>query len=178
MSRIGKVPVFIPNGTVVTVSGLLVKVEGVKGVLEKQFIDNISIKLLDDSVIVKPLDTSLRAKAMWGTARSIINNMIIGVTQGFKEELEINGVGYRASLQGNKYINLTLGKSHNTKIAIPEGIKVSLPKQTLIAIESIDKIKLGEYVALLKRQRVVEPYKGKGIRKVNEYMQRKEGKKG
>ncbi|CAN0566452.1 unnamed protein product [Ectocarpus sp. 12 AP-2014] len=114
---------------------------------------------------------------MWGTARSIINGMVVGVKDGFKEELEVNGVGYRAVVKG-KYLNLTLGKSHNTKIEIPEGIQVETPKQTVIMLESHDKHKLGQYVATIRSQRPPEPYKGKGIRRKNEYVQRKEGKKG
>ena len=127
--------------------------------------------------MVKPLNDTNAAKAMWGTARSIINSMVKGVTVGFSEELEVNCVGYRAAIKG-KYLNLTLGKSHNTKIEIPEGIKVETPKQNIITLESINKEKLGEFIAVVKRQRPPEPYKGKGIKRKGEYVQRKEGKKG
>ena len=177
MSRVGKVPVQVAEDVKVEISGLTVKVQGPKGSLEKEFAGLISIEYKDSRIIVKPLDDSAEAKAMWGTARSIINGMVIGVKDGFKEELEVNGVGYRAIVKG-KYLNLTLGKSHNTKIEIPEGIKVETPKQTVIMLESHDKHKLGQYVATIRSQRPPEPYKGKGIRRKGEYVQRKEGKKG
>ena len=121
MSRVGKLPIPVPTGVKVEISGLNVKVQGPKGFLEKVFAGQISIEHVEGSIVVKPL--SEEARAMWGTARSIINGMVKGVTSGFTEELEVNGVGYRASVKG-KYLNLTLGKSHNTKIEIPEGIKV------------------------------------------------------
>jgi large subunit ribosomal protein L6 len=175
MSRVGKLPVPVPAGVKVEISGLNVKIQGPKGVLEKVFAGQISIENIDGAIIVKPLEVT--AKAMWGTARNIINGMVKGVTSGFQEELEVNGVGYRASVKG-KYLNLTLGKSHNTKIEIPAGIKVDTPKQNIITLESHDKEKLGQYVAIIRSQRPPEPYKGKGIRRKDEYVQRKEGKKG
>jgi len=177
MSRIGKLPVALPEGVKVEISGLSVKVQGPKGVLEKVFAGQIAIEQRDSVIIVKPLDDSAGARAMWGTARSIINGMVQGVTDGFKEELEVNGVGYRAAVKG-KYLNLTLGKSHNTKIEIPEGVKVETPKQNIIVLESHDKEMLGQYVATIRSQRPPEPYKGKGIKRKGEYVQRKEGKKG
>lgn len=177
MSRVGKVPVLLTNGAKVEISGLNVKVTGSKGVLEKTFAGEIAIEQKENAIVVKPLSETNAAKAMWGTARSIINGMVKGVTVGFSEELEVNGVGYRAAVKG-KYLNLTLGKSHNTKIEIPEGIKVEAPKQNAITLESINKEMLGEFVAVIKRQRPPEPYKGKGIKRKGEYVQRKEGKKG
>lgn len=176
MSRVGKLPVQVADGIKVEILGLFVKVQGPKGSLEKNFVGLISIEHKDSQIIVKPLDDSAEARAMWGTARSIINGMVVGVKDGFKEELEVNGVGYRAVVKG-KYLNLTLGKSHNTKIEIPKGIHVETPKQTVIMLESHDKHKLGQYVATIRSQRPPEPYKGKGIRRKNEYVQRKEGKK-
>jgi large subunit ribosomal protein L6 len=176
MSRVGKVPVAL-NGAKAEISGLNIKIQGSKGVLEKTFAGEITIEQKDDTVIVKPLNDTNAARAMWGTARSIINGMVKGVTAGFSEELEVNGVGYRAAVKG-KYLNLTLGKSHNTKIEIPEGIKVDAPKQNIITLESINKEKLGEFISVIKRQRPPEPYKGKGIKIKGEYVQRKEGKKG
>ena len=164
MSRVGKLPVTIPEGVKVQISGLNVKVEGPKGSLEKVFAGSIIIEQKDATIVVKPLDDTTPARAMWGTARSVINGMIIGVTTGFSEELEVNGVGYRASVRG-KYLNLTLGKSHNTKIEIPDEVKVVTPKQNVISLESYDKEKLGQYVAIIRRQRPPEPYKGKGIRR-------------
>jgi len=177
MSRVGKVPVSLTNGAKVEISGLNIKVLGSKGTLEKTFAGDITIEQNENSVVVKPLNTTNAARAMWGTARSIINAMVKGVTIGFSEELEVNGVGYRAAVKG-KYLNLTLGKSHNTKIEIPEGIKVEAPKQNIITLESINKEMLGEFIAVIKRQRPPEPYKGKGIKRKGEYVQRKEGKKG
>lgn len=177
MSRVGKVPVALTNGAKVEISGLSVKIHGPKGILEKTFAGEIVIEQKDEAIVVRPLNETNAARAMWGTARSIINGMVKGVTIGFSEELEVNGVGYRAAVKG-KYLNLTLGKSHNTKIEIPEGIKVDAPKQNVIILESINKERLGEFVAVIKRQRPPEPYKGKGIKIKGEYVQRKEGKKG
>jgi large subunit ribosomal protein L6 len=177
MSRVGKVPVSLTQGAKVEISGLNIKVHGTKGTLEKKFAGDIMIEQTGETIVVKPLNDTSAAKAMWGTARSIINSMVKGVTVGFSEELEVNGVGYRAAIKG-KYLNLTLGKSHNTKIEIPEGIKVDTPKQNIITLESINKEKLGELIAVIKRQRPPEPYKGKGIKRKGEYVQRKEGKKG
>jgi len=177
MSRVGKLPIKIANDIKIEISDLLFKVKGPKGVLEKKFAGLISIEYKDSQITVQPLDDSTEARAMWGTARSVINGMVIGVKDGFREELEVNGVGYRAAVNGN-YLNLTLGKSHNTKIEIPEGIKVETPKQTVIMLESCDKHKLGQYVATIRSQRPPEPYKGKGIRRKGEYVQRKDGKKG
>jgi large subunit ribosomal protein L6 len=173
MSRVGKLPVKIDSGVKVDVSGLHIKIHGPRGLLEKTFAGKIDISVVDSEIIVKMLDES--ARAMWGTARSIINNMVCGVTSGFKEELEVNGVGYKASVKDG-YLNLLLGKSHNTKLKIPDGISVDTPKQNSIILECNDKQKLGAYVALIKQQRLPEPYKGKGIKKKDEYIPRKEGK--
>lgn len=177
MSRIGKLPIAIADNIEVIIEGCLVKVKGVKGSLEKKFSDLVSIEKKENNICVKPVNDTAEARAMWGTARSIINNMVVGVTEGFKEELEVNGVGYRAAIKGD-YLNLSLGKSHNTKIEIPADIKVETPKQTIITFEAHDKQKLGQYVAIIRNQRPPEPYKGKGIRRKGEYVERKEGKKG
>lgn len=177
MSRIGKLLVAVPASVKVDLSGLNLKVQGPQGSLEKSFAGDIAIEYKDGAIKVSPIADTKKAKAMWGTARSIINGLIIGVTNGFRRELEVNGVGYRASVKG-KYLNLTLGKSHNTKIEIPEGIKVDTPKQNIISLESVNKEKLGQFIALVKRQRRPEPYKGKGIKIAGEYVERKEGKKG
>ena len=176
MSRVGKVPVALTNGAKVEISGLNIKVFGPKGTLERKFSGEISIESIDNTVVVNPLSDTNKARAMWGTARSIINAMVKGVTSGFSEELEVNGVGYRASVK-DKYLNLILGKSHNTKIEIPEEVEVKTPKQNIITLESINKETLGEFIAVIKRQRPPEPYKGKGIKRKGEYVQRKEGKK-
>lgn len=177
MSRVGKLAVKIPEQVKVALSGLNIIVEGPKGKLEKTFVGPIKIIEEEGSIKILPNDESKEAKAMWGTARSIINNMVKGVVSGYTEELEVNGVGYRASIKG-KYLNLVLGKSHGTKIFIPEGIDVNVPKQNIIILSSYDKEKLGQYVATIKRQRPVEPYKGKGIKTKGQYVYRKEGKKG
>lgn len=176
MSRVGKLPIAIPKSVDVMISGLNVTVKGPKGELHKSFAGMIEIHTEDNSVVVKPLDTSKNARSMWGTARSIINCMIKGVHQGFSEELEVNGVGYRAAVKGN-YLNLTLGKSHNTKIEIPVAIKVEAPKQNIITLQSVDKEELGQFIALIIKQRPPEPYKGKGIKRKGQYVERKEGKK-
>lgn len=177
MSRVGKVPVLIPDGVTCELSGLNIKVQGPKGSLNKVFAGQITIERQGAEILVKPIGETVGARAMWGTARSIIAGMITGVTTGFQEELEVNGVGYRASVKGN-YLNLTLGKSHNTKIEIPTDVKVTTPKQNIIILNSHNKERLGQYVATIRSQRPPEPYKGKGIRRKGEYVQRKEGKKG
>lgn len=176
MSRVGKVPVSIPEGVRVEVDGLNVKVFGPKGELTRKFAGDIVIELGEKNLTVKPVGKTKSAKAMWGTARSIINGMVIGVKNAFTEELEINGVGYRAAVKGN-YLNLTLGKSHNTKIEIPESIKVNAVKQNVVIVESVDKEKMGQFMATIIKQRPPEPYKGKGIKIKGQYVQRKEGKK-
>jgi large subunit ribosomal protein L6 len=176
MSRVGKLPVVLPEGVTVNLDGLNIKVSGPKGQLAKFFSGNISLVLQENKILVVPLAKSNEARAMWGTARSIINGMVKGVTEGFVEELEVNGVGYRAAVKGS-YLNLLLGKSHNTKIEIPKNIKVDTPKQNSIILESIDKEKLGQFVATIIKQRPPEPYKGKGIKRKGQFVQRKEGKK-
>lgn len=177
MSRVGKLPVSVSQEVNVKISGLVVEISGPKGVLKKEFFGPVSLKIENNQIFVSPLDSSKQALSMWGTVRNVINSMVIGVTKGFFEELEVNGVGFRAAVKG-KYLNLSLGKSHNTKIEIPSYIKVDTPKQNLINLESFDKEKLGQYVAVIRSQRPPEPYKGKGIKRKNEYIQRKEGKKG
>lgn len=176
MSRVGKLPIAIPSNVKVEVSDLSVKVIGPKGQLDKSFLGMITIAVEEGSVVVRPFDQSKNARSMWGTARSVINGMVKGVSDGFSEELEVNGVGYRAAVKG-QYLNLSLGKSHNTKIEIPQTIKVDTPKQNVITLQSIDKEQLGQFVALIIKQRPPEPYKGKGIKRKGQFVQRKEGKK-
>jgi large subunit ribosomal protein L6 len=156
MSRVGKLPVSIPSGVNVAIEGLNIVAEGPKGKLVKEFAGKIAITKEGDNIIVQPQDDSKKARAMWGTARSIINSMIKGVKEGFSEELEVNGVGYRASIKG-PYLNLTLGKSHNTKIEIPANIKVETPKQNIILLSSVDKQNLGQFAANIIKQRPPEP---------------------
>ena len=176
MSRIGKLPVLIPEGVTVDVSGLTIKVQKGNSSLLKTFLGDIKVEVVDNNVLITPTSQTTKAREMWGTVRNIVSNMVQGVSSGFKEELEVKGVGYRASVSG-KYLNLTLGKSHNTVIEIPEGLKVNTPKQDIIEVESADKEKLGQFVSVVKSQRPPEPYKGKGIKKKGEYTIRKEGKK-
>lgn len=176
MSRIGKLPINIPEGVKVELDDLDVNISGPKGRISKKFNGKISVTLDDKQIIIVPTDKSKAAKSMWGTARSIINGMVKGVSDGFFQDLEVNGVGYRASVK-DKYLNLTLGKSHNTKIIIPDIIKVEAPKQNIITLSSVNKEKLGHFVATIIKQRPPEPYKGKGIRRKGQYVQRKEGKK-
>lgn len=176
MSRVGKLPIQLSDSIKVDISDLSVVIHGPKGELKKTFAGPIEIDYVDNQIKVSPLDDSSEARAMWGTARSILSNMVVGVSEGYTKELEVNGVGYRASIQGN-YLNLSLGKSHNTKIVIPSDITVTAPKQNIIILQSIDKKMLGDFVALIKRQRPPEPYKGKGIKEKGEYIERREGKK-
>jgi len=177
MSRVGKLPVNIPQGVTVEVTGLTLNVKGPKGELSRTFKGNLDIAVENNQVLVKPIDSQKQTRAMWGTARNIINNMIVGVKDAFKQELEINGVGYRAAIKGD-FLNLSLGKSHNTKIQIPVSIKAEAPKQNVIILESIDKELLGQFSSVIIKQRPPEPYKGKGIKRKGQFVQRKEGKKG
>lgn len=176
MSRVGKLPIFLPEVVKIDLDGLKINVKGPKGELTKVFAGNIEIVLQDRLVTVKPLSKSKKAREMWGTVRNIINNMVKGVTEGFTTELELIGVGLKASV-GGEYLNLALAKSHNTKIKIPDNLKVTVPKPNQIVLESVSKEILGQFVSITKKQRPPEPYKGKGIRIKGEYVQRKEGKK-
>ncbi|XLM34115.1 MAG: 50S ribosomal protein L6 [Rickettsia africae] len=176
MSRVGKLPITIPEGIKIGLNDLEVKISGPKGELSKTFKGNIAISLAENKLVVKPLAANKNARAMWGTARSIISNMVTGVKEGFKLKLEINGVGYRAMVKG-KYLNLMLAKSHNTKIEIPSDIKIEVPKQNIIILEGTDKEKLGQFASIIIKQRPPEPYKGKGIKFENQFIPRKEGKK-
>lgn len=176
MSRVGALPVIIPTNVEVKINGLNVEASGKKGSIVKSFKGAITIEVNDNKVFVKPVNDSSEARAMWGTARNIVANMIKGVSEGFSTELEIIGVGYRASNKDG-YINLALGKSHNTKIQIPKNIEISLPSTNKMVLVSFDKELLGQFVAQIIKQRPPEPYKGKGIKKVGQYVERKESKK-
>jgi large subunit ribosomal protein L6 len=176
MSRIGALPITIPSGVSVEIDKLQVDITGNKGNIRKIFKGDIEINITDNKVIVSPLNDLAQSRAMWGTARNIVANMIKGVSEGFTTDLEIIGVGYRASVK-DEYINLALGKSHNTKIFIPENIKITIPSNNKIILSSFDKELLGQFVSQIIKQRPPEPYKGKGIKKVGQYIQRKESKK-
>ena len=176
MSRIGKKPVELPSGVTASVSGQTVEVKGPKGTRAFTATDDVSITVEDSLVKVTPRGKSKRARQQWGMSRTQIANLIIGVTQGFKKELEIQGVGYRAQLQGNT-LKLNLGLSHDVDFEVPAGVTVTAPKQTEIVVEGIDQQLVGQVAANIREWRRPEPYKGKGIRYKGEYIFRKEGKK-
>ena len=176
MSRIGKLPISIPDKAKVTVDGQTVRVEGPKGKLEKTFNRTVQIDIDGSEIKVSPVGRSRMARAMYGTARSIINNMVVGVVDGYKKELEIQGVGFRAAVNG-KVLNLALGYSHPINFNIPEGITVTVTENTKVAVEGADKQVVGEVTATIYSYYPVEPYKGKGVRIVGQFVRRKEGKK-
>ena len=176
MSRVGKLPVAVPSDVKVNIDDLSITVEGPKGVLSRTFKGPIAIEFMQNAVSVRPTDESQHARAMWGTARSIINNMVHGVKNSFSITLNVDGVGYRSAVVGS-FLNLTLGKSHGTKIFIPAGIKVETPKQNVVVLSSIDNELLGKFAATIIAQRKPEPYKGKGIKVHGQPVYRKEGKK-
>jgi large subunit ribosomal protein L6 len=176
MSRIGKKPVDLPSGVSAAVSGQTIEVKGPKGDLSFTATDDVTITIADNSVSVEPRGKSKRARQQWGMSRTRIANCVTGVTQGFKKELEINGVGYRAQMQGN-VLKLSLGLSHDVNYEAPAGITVTAPKPTIIIVEGIDAQVVGEVAANIRKYRKPEPYKGKGIKYKDEYIFRKEGKK-
>jgi large subunit ribosomal protein L6 len=176
MSRIGKKPVDVPNGVTVTIDGQTVKAKGPKGELQTQLVDLVDVKLEDNQVIVSPVDQSKPARSAWGMSRTLIANLITGVTDGFTRKLEINGVGYRAAVQGQG-LQLNLGYSHDVVYSIPQGIEIKTPKPTEIEISGIDKQRVGQVAAEIRAWRPPEPYKGKGIKYAEETIFRKEGKK-
>ena len=176
MSRIGKKPVPLPNGVTATVEGQTVKVKGPKGELKVTLVDDVTVRMTDSGVEVSPRPDYERSRAMWGLSRTLVNNLVLGVTQGFTERLEINGVGYRAAVQG-KNLNMQLGFSHDVVYPIPEGISIVTEKPTSIAISGIDKQLVGQVAAEIRGWRPPEPYKGKGVKYADEHIMRKEGKK-
>lgn len=177
MSRIGKLPVAIPDKVEVKVDGGTVQVKGPKGTLSKTFKTSVvAVEVDDGKVIVKPVGKSREARAMYGTARSLINGMVEGVTKGYEKNLLINGVGFKATLQG-KVLDLALGYSHPIKHPIPDGLTVTVADQTKVKVEGYDKQMVGQFAAQVKKFYPVEPYKGKGVSIVGEYVRRKEGKK-
>lgn len=176
MSRIGKVPVAIPEGVSASLDGQSISVKGPKGELAAVMVDDVLLKMEDGSIHISPRNDSKRARSMWGLSRALIANLVDGVTTGFTKELQINGVGYRAEVQG-KNLKLHLGFSHDVLFPIPEGVDVKCPSPTGVVITGIDKQKVGQVAAEIRRYRPPEPYKGKGIKYVDEYIYRKEGKK-
>jgi large subunit ribosomal protein L6 len=176
MSRIGNKAVAIPSSVTANVEGQLVKIKGPKGAMQVVLHDDVSVTMDKAAVKLEPRSESKRARSMWGTSRTMVANLIAGVTKGFEERLEINGVGYRAAVQG-KSLNLQLGFSHDVNFAIPEGITIVTPKPTEIVVTGMDKQKVGHVAAEIRGYRPPEPYKGKGVRYAGEYIFRKEGKK-
>ena len=176
MSRIGKNPVEIPDGVTLEVAGQVVTAKGKEGELSLTVAEDVEIGRDGNLVWVKPRNETLMARKLWGTTRSLVNNLILGVSEGFSRKLEINGVGYRAQVQGKELI-MQLGFSHEIKFPIPEGIKVECPDQTHISVQGADKQQVGQTAAEIREFRPPEPYKGKGIKYEDEYIFRKEGKK-
>ena len=176
MSRIGKKPVALPAGVTANVAGQTVSIKGPKGALQLMLHDDVTAKLENGAVQIDPRDDTKRARAMWGMSRSLLANIVTGVTKGFEKRLEITGVGYRASLQG-KNLQLLLGYSHEIHYPIPDGIAIVTPKPTEIVITGIDKQRVGQVAAEIRDFRPPEPYKGKGVKYAGEYIFRKEGKK-
>lgn len=177
MSRIGKRPVGLPSGVEATVSGQTVEVKGPKGTRSFKATDDVTLAVEDGAITVTPRGKSKRARQQWGMSRSMVENLVTGVTTGFRKELEINGVGYRATMQGNNVLKLALGYSHDVNFEVPEGVTVTAPKQTEIIVEGIDQQLVGQVAANIREWRAPEPYKGKGIKYKGEYIFRKEGKK-
>ncbi|MGR3289572.1 MAG: 50S ribosomal protein L6 [Paracoccaceae bacterium] len=176
MSRIGKKPVDLPTGVTASLSGQTVEVKGPKGTLSFKATDDVTINVDGNVISITPRGSSKRARQQWGMSRTRIQNLVTGVTDGFKKELEISGVGYRATLVG-KDLKLQLGYSHDVIFEVPEGVTVTAPKQTHVIIEGIDRQLVGQVAANIREWRKPEPYKGKGIRYKGEFIFRKEGKK-
>ncbi len=176
MSRIGKKSIAVPSGVTANLDGQQISVKGPKGELSAVLVDEVIAKLEEGEISVGPRDASKRSQAMWGMSRTIVSNLIEGVSDGFKKSLEINGVGYRAAMQG-KSLQLSVGLSHEVNYPVPEGISVECPKPTEIVITGINKQQVGQVAAEIRSYRPPEPYKGKGIKYAGEYIFRKEGKK-
>jgi len=176
MSRIGKKSVGLPDGVSALVSGQSIEVKGPKGTRSFKATDDVTLSVEDGSVSVMPRGKSKRARQQWGMSRTRIQNLVTGVTNGFKKELEIQGVGYRAQMQGNT-LKLNLGYSHDVNFEVPDGVTVTAPKLTHIIVEGIDEQQVGQVAANIREWRKPEPYKGKGIRYAGEYVFRKEGKR-
>ena len=178
MSRVGKYPVAIPDGVNVSLAGNVLTAKGKLGELTVPYTDDVTVEMKEGKVWVSPVAGNKRARAMWGTVRALVNNAVVGVSEGFTRRLEINGVGYRAQLQGKK-LNLQLGYSHDIPFPIPEGITVKLEgdRQSVIAISGADRQQVGQVASVIRSYRGPEPYKGKGIKYQDEFILRKEGKK-
>jgi len=176
MSRIGKVPVALPDNVTAAIEDRKLSVKGPKGTLSMQLLDDISYGIENGRIVVKPANDTKQARAFWGMHRTLVQNLVTGVTDGFTKVLEISGVGYRAAAQGRN-LRLQLGYSHDVNIEVPEGIEVKTPDQTTVEISGSDRQRVGQLAAEIRRWRKPEPYKGKGIKYRGEYIFRKEGKK-
>ena len=177
MSRIGRAPIAIPAGVTVTVDGTTVTVKGAKATLTRDVHPNMTVKVEGNEILVTRPNDEKQNRALHGLTRSLINNMVIGVTEGFKKELEVNGVGYRVQKQGKDLV-MNLGYSHQVTMTEIEGITIECPSANKIVISGPDKQKVGQFAAEVREKRPPEPYKGKGIKYVDEYIRRKEGKTG
>ena len=176
MSRVGQSPVDIPEGVACEIAGQLFTAKGKLGELKLSIVDEIEVSQEENQLLMKPRNNSKHAQELWGTMRSLVQNVVRGVDEGFTKNLEIVGVGYRAALESNEIV-LQLGYSHEVRFSIPDGIKITCERPTLIKVNGIDKQKVGQVAANIRKYRKPEPYKGKGIRYENEYILRKEGKK-
>ena len=176
MSRVGKYPVAIPQGVTATLAGKILTVKGKLGELKLDTTDDVEASVVDGKVVVKAKNETKRARAQWGTTRATINNMVKGVSQGYKKTLDMTGVGYKAQAQGKK-LNLSLGFSHDVVYNVPDGIEVKTPAPVQIEISGADRQKVGQVAAEIRAYKQPEPYKGKGIRYSDEFILRKEGKK-
>lgn len=175
MSRIGKMPVPVPAGVTVTIDGSHVQVKGPKGELERTLSDLIEVKQEGEEIVLSAKEETAEANAQWGLSRTLVNNMVVGVTEGYEKKLELIGVGYRAQLKGSN-LTLALGYSHPVEYAAPEGISFEVPDNTHITVSGINKERVGQVAAEIRAKRPPEPYKGKGIRYEGEYVRRKLGK--
>ena len=176
MSRVGKRAVAVPTGVTASVEGQTVKVKGPKGAMALVVPDDVAVVMDKGAIKLDPRNETKKARALWGTSRANVANLVTGVTKGFEKKLEINGVGYRAAVSG-KTLQLQLGYSHDVNYPIPEGITIATPKPTEIVVTGIDGQKVGQVAAEIREYRAPEPYKGKGVKYANEYIFRKEGKK-
>ena len=176
MSRIGKRPVALPSGVSATTEGQILSVKGPKGMLQLQMRDEIRYDISEEGISVQPANATKEARAFWGMQRTLVQNLVTGVSEGFTKVLEITGVGYRAAAQGRN-LRLQLGYSHDVNVAVPDGIEIKTPDATTVEISGIDRQQVGQVAAEIRRWRKPEPYKGKGIKYRGEYIFRKEGKK-
>ncbi|GLI36067.1 50S ribosomal protein L6 [Desulforhabdus amnigena] len=177
MSRVGKLPINIPKGVSATLEGLVLTVKGPKGTLARQLPETLDVKIDTATIQIQRRDDTIQSRSLHGLARALVNNMVLGVSEGFKRSLEIQGTGYRAEAQKG-VLNLSLGFSHPVQFPLPDGIQAAVERQNIIHLEGIDRELLGQTAARIKALRPVEPYKGKGVRNVGEHIHRKAGKTG